>query len=126
MRRFLWLRSLDDKVADSCYLHRLAAEYELHVVYKEDFHDVFQENQEIPEFQQLMVRMKVVDANGESAIDEEQWEAASACNLMISHCLKRTSCPAQIFMLPLHLRKGQPGIRRQPTIPGAQGHDSLS
>lgn len=27
-----------------------------------------------------MVRMKVVDANGESSMDEDQWEAASMCD----------------------------------------------
>ncbi|KAF6764899.1 mRNA capping methyltransferase [Ephemerocybe angulata] len=56
---------------------QMAAEYGLHPTYKEEFHTVFQEHQDIPEFKNLMVRMKVVDANGESAIDEDQWEAAN-------------------------------------------------
>ncbi|KAJ7470559.1 mRNA capping enzyme-domain-containing protein [Mycena latifolia] len=56
---------------------QMAAEYGLHPVYKEEFHDVFSENREHPEFGPLMVRMKVVDANGESAMDEDQWEAAN-------------------------------------------------
>lgn len=30
-----------------------------------------------------MLRMKVVDANGESALDEEQWEAASQFRLKL-------------------------------------------
>jgi len=55
----------------------MAAEYDLHVVYKEEFHQVFSEHQNHPEFGPLMVHMKVVDANGESAMDEDQWEAAS-------------------------------------------------
>ncbi|KAF8162998.1 mRNA capping enzyme-domain-containing protein [Crassisporium funariophilum] len=55
----------------------MAAEYKLFPVYKEEFHQVFQEHQEHPEFKPLMIRMKVMDANGESAMDEDQWEAAN-------------------------------------------------
>ena len=57
--------------------HRMAAEYGLHPIYKEEFHQVFTEHQEHPEFKPLLVRMKVVDNDGESAMDEDQWEAAS-------------------------------------------------
>ncbi|KAJ7134960.1 mRNA capping enzyme-domain-containing protein [Mycena crocata] len=56
---------------------QMAADYGLHPVYKEEFHDVFSEHREHSEFGPLMVRMKVVDANGESAMDEDQWEAAN-------------------------------------------------
>lgn len=56
---------------------QLASEYNLYPVYKEEFHHVFEEHQEHPEFGPLMVRMKVVDANGESSMDEDQWEAAN-------------------------------------------------
>lgn len=55
----------------------MAAEYGLHPTYKEEFHQVFTEHEEHPEFGPLMVRMKVVDADGSSAMDEHQWEAAS-------------------------------------------------
>ncbi|EAU88166.2 mRNA capping methyltransferase [Coprinopsis cinerea okayama7 len=55
----------------------LAAEYDLYPTCKEEFHQVFAQNQDIPEFKNLMVRMKVVDANGESSMDEDQWEAAN-------------------------------------------------
>ncbi|KAH7889761.1 guanine-N(7)-methyltransferase domain-containing protein [Phlebopus sp. FC_14] len=55
----------------------LAAEYSLYPIYKEEFHQVFAEHQEHEEFKPLMVRMNVVDANGESAMDEDQWEAAN-------------------------------------------------
>jgi mRNA (guanine-N7-)-methyltransferase len=55
----------------------MAADYKLYPVYKEEFHQVFEEHQEHPEFKPLLVRMKVVDTNGESAMDEDQWEAAS-------------------------------------------------
>jgi len=57
--------------------YSLAAEYSLYPIYKEEFHQIFAEHSEQKEFKELMVRMKVVDANGESAMDEEQWEAAS-------------------------------------------------
>ncbi|GLB35337.1 putative class I-like SAM-binding methyltransferase superfamily, mRNA cap 0 methyltransferase family protein [Lyophyllum shimeji] len=56
---------------------QMAAEYDLYPVYKEEFHQVFAEHREHEEFGPLMVRMKVVDANGESAMDEDQWEAAN-------------------------------------------------
>lgn len=63
-----------------CHLTRLAAEYDLHPVYREEFHDVFSDHQDHAEFGPLMVRMRVVDANGESSMDEDQWEAASMSN----------------------------------------------
>lgn len=55
----------------------MAAEYKLYPIYKEEFHQVYEEHQEHQEFGPLLVRMKVVDANGESSMDEDQWEAAS-------------------------------------------------
>ncbi|KIJ17357.1 hypothetical protein PAXINDRAFT_168048 [Paxillus involutus ATCC 200175] len=55
----------------------IAAEYSLHPIYKEEFHQIFAEHSEQEEFKELMVRMKVVDSNGESAMDEDQWEAAN-------------------------------------------------
>ncbi|KAH9923971.1 mRNA capping enzyme-domain-containing protein [Epithele typhae] len=55
----------------------LAAEYGLHCVYKKEFHQIFEEHQEHPEFAPLLQRMRVVDANGESHMDEDQWEAAN-------------------------------------------------
>ena len=42
-----------------------------------EFHEVFGENQEHKDFGPLLQHMKVVDANGESQMDEDQWEAAS-------------------------------------------------
>jgi len=56
---------------------RMAAEYGLSLVFKEEFHQVFADNQQHEEFGPLMVRMKVVDANGGSSMNEEQWEAAN-------------------------------------------------
>ena len=42
-----------------------------------EFHEVFSENCEHQDFKPLLQHMKVVDANGESQMDEDQWEAAS-------------------------------------------------
>jgi len=55
----------------------MATEYGLDLKYKEEFHEVFEEHQEHPEFGPLMVRMKVVEENGESSMNEDQWEAAN-------------------------------------------------
>lgn len=56
---------------------RMADEYGLRLLYKEEFHSIFAEHQDHDEFGELLIRMKVVDSNGESAMDEDQWEAAS-------------------------------------------------
>jgi mRNA (guanine-N7-)-methyltransferase len=59
------------------HVSRLAAEYGLHPFYKKEFHEVFEEFQEHSEFKPLLQRMNVIDANGETEMDEDQWEAAS-------------------------------------------------
>jgi mRNA (guanine-N7-)-methyltransferase len=59
------------------FVFRLAAEYGLHPLYRKEFHEVFEEFQEYPEFKPLLQRMNVIDANGETEMDEDQWEAAS-------------------------------------------------
>ncbi|KAI9566486.1 mRNA capping enzyme-domain-containing protein [Boletus coccyginus] len=64
----------------------LAAEYSLYPIYKEEFHQIFAEHSEQKEFKDLMVRMKVVDANGESSMNEDQWEAA---NIYIGFALEK-------------------------------------
>jgi len=55
----------------------LASEYDLYPAYKAEFHEVFSEHQEHPEYGPLLQRMKVVNTEGESSMDEDQWEAAS-------------------------------------------------
>lgn len=59
----------------------MAKEYGMELKYREEFHEVFAEHQEHPEFGPLMLRMKVVESNGESSMDEDQWEAASTYSL---------------------------------------------
>ncbi|KAF9483812.1 guanine-N(7)-methyltransferase [Pholiota conissans] len=56
---------------------RMAADHGLDLLYKKEFHQVFEEHQDNPEFKSLLVRMKVVDEDGASAMDEDQWEAAN-------------------------------------------------
>ncbi|KAF9264872.1 guanine-N(7)-methyltransferase [Marasmius fiardii PR-910] len=65
---------------------QLASEYGLQPTYKEEFHQVFDENQEHRDFGPLLTRMGVVDANGESAMDEDQWEAA---NIYVAFAFKK-------------------------------------
>lgn len=55
----------------------MAFEYHLRLIYKAEFHDVYAEHCEHEEFGPLLQRMKVVDSDGDSQMDEEQWEAAS-------------------------------------------------
>ncbi|KAH9857707.1 mRNA capping enzyme-domain-containing protein [Lenzites betulinus] len=65
---------------------QLASEYDLFPIYKGEFHDVFNENHEHDEFGPLLQRMHVVDSNGESQMDEDQWEAA---NIYIGFALEK-------------------------------------
>ncbi|KIL68637.1 hypothetical protein M378DRAFT_158475 [Amanita muscaria Koide BX008] len=65
---------------------QMAAEYKLRLLYKQEFHRVFEEHQDHQEFGPLMVRMKVVDSDGASAMDEDQWEAA---NLYIAFAFEK-------------------------------------
>ncbi|TFY69279.1 hypothetical protein EVG20_g3228 [Dentipellis fragilis] len=65
---------------------QLAAEYGFYPLYKREFHEVFEEHQEHPEFGPLMERMKVVDKDGESQMDEDQWEAV---NIYIAFAMEK-------------------------------------
>lgn len=70
---------------------RLAAEYGLYLRYKKEFHEVFSENQKHRDFGPLLQHMKVVDANGESQMDEDQWEAASMLCCFVALTIELTS-----------------------------------
>jgi mRNA (guanine-N7-)-methyltransferase len=63
----------------------VAEEYGLHLIYKEEFHNIYEEEEKDPEFGKLLKTMKVVDWKGESAMNEDQWDAASAS--FLSHTL---------------------------------------
>ena len=80
---------------------RLAGEYGLRLKYVKEFHEVFSENSEHPDFKPLLQHMKVVDANGESQMDEDQWEAAST-SLHASSMLHVLNCPRHIPCFCFH------------------------
>jgi len=65
---------------------QLAAKYDLYPVYRKEFHELFEEFQDNPEFKPLLQRMNVVDANGETEMDEDQWEAA---NIYIAFAMEK-------------------------------------
>ncbi|KAL1755332.1 mRNA capping enzyme-domain-containing protein [Schizophyllum commune] len=64
---------------------KLAAEYGLLPIYKEPFGEVFQESEK-KEFKQLLIRMKVMNEEGESNMTEDQWDAA---NVYIAFAFKK-------------------------------------
>lgn len=56
---------------------RLAQEYGLELRFHADFQTVFAEEQGDPYFSNLLRRMKVMDAEGNAEMDEDQLDAAS-------------------------------------------------
>lgn len=69
----------------------MAAGYGLQCIYKEEFHSFFAEHQEDKDYSQLLTRMNVVDSNGESCMNEDQWEAASELFAMLYNA-RLTGC----------------------------------
>ncbi|KAI0693907.1 mRNA capping enzyme-domain-containing protein [Cytidiella melzeri] len=65
---------------------KLADEYGLVPAYVKEFHEVFAENEDHSEFGPLLQNMRVVDSNGESQMDEDQWEAA---NIYVAFAFKK-------------------------------------
>lgn len=55
----------------------MAQEYSLYPIYRKEFHDIFEAEKDDKEFSSLLQWMKVVDSQGVSQMDEDQWEAAS-------------------------------------------------
>ncbi|WWC68714.1 uncharacterized protein I206_102648 [Kwoniella pini CBS 10737] len=55
----------------------LAMEYKLKLIYKKPFHDILQEEKESRDFGPLLGKMGVINNNGESSMNEDQWEAAN-------------------------------------------------
>ncbi|KAG8831482.1 mRNA cap guanine-N7 methyltransferase [Serendipita sp. 399] len=56
---------------------KLAGQFGLKLVYKREFHDIYVDDAEDPEFKGLLRRMGVVDESNESAMDHAQWDAAN-------------------------------------------------
>lgn len=55
----------------------LAREYGLELVYQKTFNDILQEEQSSRDFGPLLGKMGVINEDGESAMDTDQWEAAN-------------------------------------------------
>jgi hypothetical protein len=87
-------------IADEC--HSLALEYGLKLLYHATFHELFEAEREAPEFAMLLQKMRVVTAEGESELTEEQWEAASKCTSLCNAYTRLIN--AQISMSRLLLR----------------------
>jgi len=60
------------------WIHSIAKQHNLRLLYKRDFHHIYLEDSENPEYGPLLRRMKVVNEREESAMDEDQWDAAGA------------------------------------------------
>jgi hypothetical protein len=72
----------DIKLFFSLFGIRLAAEYSLKPIFNAPFSDIFADESDDPLFAQLLTRMKVVDADGNAEMDEDQLEAASEFRLL--------------------------------------------
>ncbi|TYJ59172.1 hypothetical protein B9479_000161 [Cryptococcus floricola] len=55
----------------------LAAEYNLRLIYKKEFHEILAEEKDSRDFGPLLGKMGVLNEYGESAMDGDQWEAAN-------------------------------------------------
>jgi hypothetical protein len=120
---------LQYKIADVDSI-RMASEYKLYPVYKEEFHHVFEENHEHPTFGPLLEKMKVVDGNGESSLDEDQWEAASAFRLALriviliisqistSHLLSKCNSSSAMYCIQNCISIGMSRCYRQSAVFG--------
>lgn len=56
---------------------RLASEYGLRLVYRKAFNEILSEEKDTRDFGPLLSRMGVINQDGVSNMDEDQWEAAS-------------------------------------------------
>jgi hypothetical protein len=63
--------------ADSGLPSSLAAEYGLDMTYIADFQQIFTDEKSVPAFADLLQRMKVITADGDTELTPDQWEAAS-------------------------------------------------
>lgn len=57
----------------------MASESGLRLIYKKAFHEILQEEKDSRDFGPLLGKMGVLNEYGESAMDADQWEAASKC-----------------------------------------------
>lgn len=71
------VRSIPGALARHELTSSLAEEYGLELVYKEPFANILAQEQESRDFGGLLTKMGVLNHQGESAMDADQWEAAS-------------------------------------------------
>jgi len=55
---------------------RLAEDYNLEMVYKRTFHEIYEDEKDDDVFGRLMDRMNVKDEDGDRGIKGEEWDAA--------------------------------------------------
>jgi mRNA (guanine-N7-)-methyltransferase len=77
---------------------RLAHEYGLRLIYKKAFHEVLAEEQDSRDFGVLLKKMGVVNEEGASAMDGDQWEAASK-----SCCFGLASSGRKLNLLDIYM-----------------------
>ena len=71
----------------------MAEEYGLQLTYAADFQKIFVDEGQDTHFQDLLVRMKVVDREGNTQMTMDQWEAASECRFFYaSHMIDGAAC----------------------------------
>lgn len=70
-------------------------------MYKEEFHTIYNDEQGEQEFKGLLSTMKVVDSKGESALDQDQWDAASEWLISLLPFFRFVSCVAFLLLLLL-------------------------
>ena len=58
-------------------MNRLAQEYRLRPIYRHSFNEILAQEQDSQDFGGLLRKMGVLNERGESAMDADQWEAAS-------------------------------------------------
>lgn len=67
------------------------------LVYKKTFNEVLQEEQSSRDFGPLLGKMGVINADGESAMTGDQWEAASE-SIMASFCEGQERLTSDLYM----------------------------
>jgi mRNA (guanine-N7-)-methyltransferase len=107
---WFWLKDAVDNVPEwvvrwDSFL-TLTEEFGLELLYKEEFHGIYEQEQNVPEFKSLLQTMRVVDSKGESYLDQDQWEAASkSIYIYIYICFIILALPLLMITSPRYLRR---------------------
>ena len=76
----------------------MAAEYRLRLAYKRPFNEVLQEEQNSRDFGPLLGKMGVINDRGASAMDPDQWEAASQYTSLLAGEYVMPTTLADLYM----------------------------